>query len=149
MKYTIEDLRNGKCAIENNGTSEELKKIIKLAFPYSTVPSGTSRYYYKHYYSKSWDYDVKTNLPIQSVKDFLEPEFVWGERIGYMGSDNKYFFVGMNPSRKDSVICVNEDGVVYGFHRDYVGKIDPIREFTMQEIADKFELPVEQIRIKK
>ena len=33
MKYTIEDLRNGDCAVINDGTKEELQKVLNLAFP--------------------------------------------------------------------------------------------------------------------
>lgn len=28
--YTIEDLRNGKCAVINDGTLEDLREVLKL-----------------------------------------------------------------------------------------------------------------------
>lgn len=33
MKYTIQDLSEGKYDVINDSTLEELKKVLKLAFP--------------------------------------------------------------------------------------------------------------------
>lgn len=69
--YTIHDLANGKCAVKNDGTIEELKTVLALAFPdYKT--KGTFAYYWRSewggtYYNKK----LKPHLPFQSVKDFL------------------------------------------------------------------------------
>lgn len=37
MKYTIDDLKNTKCAVINDGTIEELNKVLTLAFPNDTT----------------------------------------------------------------------------------------------------------------
>lgn len=76
MKYTIEDLRNGKCAVKNDGTLEELRKVLKMAFPDDILTAGKSNYYF----ADSMDYwcgNSETNLPVQSVKDFL-----WTPKVG-------------------------------------------------------------------
>lgn len=72
--YTIQDLADGKCAVKNDGTLEELKKVLKLAFPLDPdIISGLNTYYFKHAWSSTqWSASVNTNLPTQSVKEFLK-----------------------------------------------------------------------------
>lgn len=69
--YTIEDLKNGKCAVINNGTVEELNKILALIkWPFEA--SGSEKYYWKESES-SFSCDTRNpNLPTQSVKDFIK-----------------------------------------------------------------------------
>lgn len=76
MKYTIEDLKNGKCAAINDGTKEELEKVLKLAFPNDNkVVIGIYTYYFKsNIYLYKWDFDNSTSLQTQSVKDFLKQD---------------------------------------------------------------------------
>jgi hypothetical protein len=76
-KYTIEDLAQGRCAVINDGSLEELREVLSNAFDwdikYSVGRSVT--YYFKHpMYDKSWQCSNGTNLPTQSVKDFLVEE---------------------------------------------------------------------------
>jgi hypothetical protein len=76
-KYTIEDLAQGRCAVINDGSLEELREVLSNAFDwdikYSVARSVT--YYFKHpMYDKSWQCSNGTNLPTQSVKDFLVEE---------------------------------------------------------------------------
>ena len=73
MKYTIKDLREGKCAVKNDGTFKELEKVLKLAFPNIGVIGGGSNYYYcDNTCNKGWDWGESSNgLPFCSVKDFL------------------------------------------------------------------------------
>ena len=78
----IEQLRKRTIAVENDGTLEELRKVLKYAFPNDkTKISGAFKYYYKYYYKlyhKScvweWISSDETNLPIHSVKEFLTQE---------------------------------------------------------------------------
>ena len=72
--YTIDDVRNGKCAILNDGTLEELRTVLKIAFPKDEYPaSGTSEYYFRdNYRHHLWIWCDVTNLPTQSVKEFLK-----------------------------------------------------------------------------
>lgn len=74
-RYTIKDLSEGRCAVENDGTLDELKEVLSKAFPNdasSSVIKGCHKFYYKSEISKSiWFFSDTTNLPTQSVKDFL------------------------------------------------------------------------------
>ena len=78
MMYTIQDLREGKCAVINDGTLDELKKVMRLAFPDDPGPIlGTLRYYfpYKQGMNVKGGGNQDTDLPKQSVKDFLKNNF--------------------------------------------------------------------------
>lgn len=79
MKFTIEDLAQGKCAVINDGTLEELREVLKLAFPDDKAKvKGTHEYYIKHDTDIEWTGTMHTRLPTQSVKDFLpqsDPEY--------------------------------------------------------------------------
>jgi hypothetical protein len=73
-KYTIQDLSKGKVAVTNDGTLEQLRKVVKLAFPLDSIfLTGTCKYYQK-WKSYKWCGIETTDLPIQSVKDFLDQE---------------------------------------------------------------------------
>jgi hypothetical protein len=77
-KYTIEDLRNGEVFVVNDGSLEELRKVIKLAFPDDDeVPSGRSIFYGTYTGTVYWTSytDVKFyDKPTQSAKDFLDSD---------------------------------------------------------------------------
>lgn len=70
-KFTIKDLAEGKCAVKNDGSVEELNKVLKAAFPIDIKAVGNAAFYRKlrvgHWIGKEI-----IELPIQSVKDFLE-----------------------------------------------------------------------------
>ena len=70
--YTIQDLADGKCAVKNDGTLEELRKVLNLAFPTDgNSVNGFFLYYFQHYlYKGDWTFSDRTDLPIQSVRDF-------------------------------------------------------------------------------
>lgn len=72
--YTIEDLSNGKCAVINDGTPEELGKVLKIAFPIDVWKIGGRYMYYCkcRRASDQWIGYDDTDLPTQSVKDFLK-----------------------------------------------------------------------------
>ena len=72
MKYSIEDLRNGKCAVINDGTLEELREFLKLAFPNDKTTIGGGAEVYSKYNQIEWCADNEYGLPTQSVKDFLK-----------------------------------------------------------------------------
>ena len=79
--YTIEDLKNGKCAVINDGTVEELREVLKLAFPNdNTIPVGDSYCYYS--LGNMWFSELThVSLPTQSVKDFLKPQLKRGDMV--------------------------------------------------------------------
>lgn len=74
-KYTIQDLADGKCAVINDGTLEELTEVLRRAFPEDiTTPEGFSKLYLRWGDADVWKTEDKTDLPTQSVKDFLVEE---------------------------------------------------------------------------
>jgi hypothetical protein len=72
--YTIKDLQEGKCALLNDGTKENLNIVLKEAFPLNDVVSnGRFKFYYKtRYNDNEWDCNDTTSLNFQSTKDFLK-----------------------------------------------------------------------------
>ena len=71
----IKQLREGTIALKNDGTLDELNKVLKYAFPNDvSVSKGFTKYYFvsedKNYLSL---YET-TNLPSHSVKEFLKQE---------------------------------------------------------------------------
>lgn len=74
MIATIENLRDGKCALWNKyGELKDLKIILKKAFPKdSYITDGSSRYYEKSsIYSELFRYSNNTDLPSFSIKEFI------------------------------------------------------------------------------
>jgi len=72
--FTIDDLANGKCAVINDGTLDELKAVLKKAFPQDFNTSGNYKYYFATMTKTRWSCGDKTSLPTQSVKQFLNME---------------------------------------------------------------------------
>lgn len=68
--YTIEDLSKGICAVINDGTKEQLKAVLRKAFPKDNQPNYMYRFYFRNV-DDYWNCDNSTSLPTQSVKDFL------------------------------------------------------------------------------
>lgn len=138
MKYTIQDLKNGICAVHNNGTVEELRGILYIAFPSDKAHvSGDFNFYYAHVTTSKWLCADTTNLPVQSVKDFLKPDFILPEKwyirvdkenlqmlgewrsngpVGEMRSDN--------PNPKGHIS--NYDGVKGMYHTQAPSDMTPI-----------------------
>lgn len=72
--YTINDLREGRVAVINDGTVDELNKVLEYAFP---IDGGGSNGKYKYYYvseedKDQWELDDEVTIPTQSVKVFIE-----------------------------------------------------------------------------
>jgi len=69
--YTIEDLRKGRCAVVNDGTLDELNRVLLTAFPNELPTAGSFEYYYGN--GDSWYYhDEPCPIPTQSVEEFLK-----------------------------------------------------------------------------
>lgn len=73
--FTIEDVRNGKCAIDFDDMLQlPLKRLLTLSFPDDTThPNYNHRYFYSFNAGMSEEFDsgMVTDLPTQSVKLFL------------------------------------------------------------------------------
>ena len=76
--FTIKDLADGKCAVINDGTVEELNKVLEMTFPKDiTNIKDLCKYYRMNYTNNSmWLGLNGVNLPTQSVKKFLLDDFV-------------------------------------------------------------------------
>ena len=72
----IKQLIEGTIALKNDGTLEELNKVLRYAFPNdSTKSNGNRKYYFKHSADENiWMWGEKTDLPSYSVKEFIKPE---------------------------------------------------------------------------
>ena len=71
----IKQLREGKIALKNDGTLDELNKVLRYAFPNDvSVSKGFTKYYFVSEDKNYWSLYDTTNLPSHSVKEFLKPE---------------------------------------------------------------------------
>ena len=74
-KKLIKQLREGTIAVKNDGTLEELNKVLKYAFPNDvSVSRGLTKYYFVSQDKNYWSLFDTTYLPTHSVKEFLKPE---------------------------------------------------------------------------
>ena len=74
-KKLIKQLREGTIAVENDGTLDELRKVLKYAFPNDvSVSKGFTKYYFASQDKNYWSLYETTSLPSHSVKEFLKPE---------------------------------------------------------------------------
>ena len=71
----IKQLREGTIALKNDGTFDELNKVLRYAFP-NDVPSskGYCKYYFVSEDKNYWSLYDTTDLPTHSVKEFLKQE---------------------------------------------------------------------------
>ena len=71
----IKQLREGTIALKNDGTLDELNKVLRYAFPCEHSESkGIRKYYFATSNKYYWTLNDTTNLPSHSVKEFLKPE---------------------------------------------------------------------------
>ena len=166
--YTIKDLAEGRCAVKNDGTREEIKEVMNKAFPNDLHIFGTSKYYFKKIVgNEEWDEtsDASTLLiPIQSVKDFLQPQFERGEEVKVRDKEGdiwiKRLYLTTVPELTFPHICV-EGGYEERYKAGncgavtcwrYIDKIEKeeekIVELTLEDISEKTGIPVHLIRIK-
>ena len=147
MKYTIEDLKNGICAVRNDGTRKELKKVLKLAFPEDSYPiKSLSNLYYGDPETGLWVSSDLTILPTQSVRDFLEEEWTpkWGEEVHIKNGTSRYTYIAKNPFNENHIVC-NSLGVV--FSSSFVEPLQ--KDLTIKEMSDKIkslELEIEKLK---
>ena len=144
--FTIQDLAAGKCAVENNGMLEQLRGVLKAAFPHSnSILNGAARFYHK-WNKNGWIGAETTTLPTQSVADFLQDEFVWGEEVEVFDLGNwfKSNFIG-HAKVGCGFICENEHNIIDRFYE--IRKLPTKTKLTMQQIAEKFGVDVDNFEI--
>ena len=71
--YKIKDVTEGICAIEDDGTLEDLNRVLKAAFPEDeNFASMLNEYYLRSRSGWKWTSYNNTELPKQSVKLFIK-----------------------------------------------------------------------------
>lgn len=162
MKYTIEDLRNGNIAVENDGTLEELGIVLKSAYQDTNwiYLKGVSKYYWMRngYYWCNGNNNQVPKLPIISVKDLLPnnnkyPKVMWVsgspdmndklKRVVFMEKCGGYLaWSGAETLEK-------AEAQIYTSFWEYAEDIEelPVLEITMEDIAEKYKVNVEQLKI--
>ena len=69
--FTIDDLRNGKCAVSKGRHLDILQSVLRFAFPKDDAIIGG---WYNYYFAEdkdSWDCSDTTSLPTQSAIKFF------------------------------------------------------------------------------
>ncbi len=153
--YTIKDLSEGKCAVINDGTLEELREVLALAFRDRRIADGTGKYYYD-YENGIWDsgnLNIK-NLPTQSVKDFLKkyPRVMWVSDLkDFSAALKRVVFVEKNGKfiTWDAETIGQAEASCTTTHWGYAKDIEEPKEYTMQEIADALKIDVKDLKIKQ
>mgnify|MGYP006431339535 CR=1 FL=1 len=146
--YTIQDLREGRVAVKNDGTLQELQKVLRKAFPEdNTNIHGDSITYYKcNLFEKNWKPSsyITNLLPVQSVKDFLQesgyPKVMWVRQnsFGYwhkrvVVGENKIGYLAWNHAKNFEEVDKCQAGTVWFFAKD----MGEIPEYTIEELTEK------------
>jgi len=75
MKTLIQQLQDGEIAIRNNGSKDDLKKIIYKVFNERQCIIGAHEYYFKDIRGSDkniWNCSYKTNLPSYPIENFIK-----------------------------------------------------------------------------
>ena len=152
-KKLIKKLAAGEIAVKNDGTVEQLRKVLKAAFPDDEFPvKGSDVYYYSGDGGK-WAAFRETRLPSHPISDFYtddKPEFVRGEVVEVRDSEGdnwqRRIYLTKIEGSTHQYICVgyaHEDRfrVKKEFDINYwrqIRKLNPVVkhiEVTLDEIA--------------
>jgi hypothetical protein len=143
--FTIEDLSLGKCAVINDGTVEELREVLKLAFPeVGCIVRGVYKFYsIDNSNSGGWYPTDCIQLPTQSVKYFLKPKLKRGDLVWVSDNDpnerkEQKIYLDYIEGTKYPFIVV-EDGDEICFHNG------ELYDITKYAYATKVEEPKEVI----
>ena len=69
--FTIDDLRNGRCAVSNDRHLDILQSVLRSAFPKNNAIIGG---WYDYYFARdedNWGFSDTTSLPTQSAIKFF------------------------------------------------------------------------------
>lgn len=145
----IKKLRNGDVVVEHTGMVEELREILKAAFPGSPIANGDNIFYKKGLYYWTAQKSIP-ELPTHPTSDFFIEEEVlkWGEPV--MGRDSEnggwydgYLYVGRNPKICGNHIVVAENGCLVSWK--YCKRHPQKPRFSRAEYAEKLGISVDQI----
>ena len=154
----IKQLREGTIALKNDGTLDELRKVLKYAFPKYGETNGSFKYYYKRE-DCAWEYSNETNLPTHSVKEFLKPENEYPKvmkvsmlpiktkedldytinRVVFMKKNNKFIVWGVATTFEKAEYETETFAWNYAVDLDWQPEEEkkPLK-LTMEQIAEKF-----------
>jgi hypothetical protein len=88
--HLIKQLQAGEIAVHNDGTLEELREVLKYAFPKDGWYVHGATKYYKSNGGTQWISIDKTDFPSYSVKEFLKEETMEKKIIGYKLTKPEY-----------------------------------------------------------
>lgn len=170
----IQEVRNHKTAIKNDGSIEQLKEVLGLCFPDDIweIDIEWGIFYASLIRTGYWRADNTTSLPTVSVKEFYEvntitdcslriggktmaetlkkeDKFVWGEEVEVSNNNQIWFvryYIAKSP-RSNAHIAATIGGLVFGWK--YIRKLPLKVKLTHQMIADKFGVEVDNIEIIK
>ena len=156
----IKQLRERTIALKNDGTLDELNKVLRYAFPNEPSESkGIAKYYFAGLNKDYWTLKDKTNLPSHSVKEFLKPESEYPKvmKVSDKPIKTKEDFKNAN---KRVVFMKKNDRFIAWFDADTIEKSENITsttnwnyavdldwqpeeetkplKLTMEQIAEKF-----------
>lgn len=162
--FTIEDLRQGRCAVINDGTLEQLREVLRSAFPNdkSVVESYIGYKYFSAMDENCWDCWNQITLPKQSVKDFLYKDLKRGDLVWVSDNDPderdlQLIFLTKVDGAKYPFICVEEsdeicfnDGEVFDTLRyRYATKVEEPKEVCMTVEEIEKALSIKNLKIVK
>lgn len=147
----VEKIRERELAIENDGSLEDLQKVLTFVFQNDgSVAKGGWKYYFASVKDLgNWLQADKTDLPTVSVKQVLaeiesknwQPK--WGEMVECSDDGVQWFpycFVAKNP-----II----DGFIVSYKNGFVSIYNQVRQITMPEMTISEAEQKFKIKIKK
>ena len=156
----IKQLREGTIALKNDGTLDELNKVLQYAVPNDyTKSNGNRKYYFATSNKYYWTLNDTTNLPSHSVKEFLKPESEYpkvmkvscmpietlkdfknaNERVVFMEKLDKfiawYYSITLEEAENETEVFTWNYAVDLDWQPEE--EIKPLK-LTMEQIAEKF-----------
>ena len=144
-KDLIEKLSKREIVLENND-KELTKEIVREAFPEDVdLPSGNSTFYYKSC-SGNWEWTCSNGSPLErkyivKATDFVQKDFVLGERILVKDEKHKYWSERIFLFRKDDLYHCVAGLQEHKYNKNQYYAVDSWME--AKKCKDKLEVTVE------
>lgn len=137
--FTIKDLRNGNVSVYNDGTLEELSRVLRIAFPLSIYETkGYSNFYFRdpigNYTESSY-----SDLPYQSVKIFIQeldapPKKI--KKVENKKEETKLWLSKVINRLEDSLTYIEQDEGNSGLSEHEKKGLKVEKKQTMKELTD-------------